>query len=172
MDFNNPINLYCLYYLFLPRINESLSRFRLSWNNHKLRTEHNRTPNQLLRHNLHLSGSVPAAVDEDYGRDFDQEFNWNNEEQVPKRVVDPIRCPLSNAQHFYFSNSVRPLQLMIDVDHQTMIDTFLRSIAICQDIMYHVPPLYCKISANNNSSIYRPVCILVSSFLLCNCSVV
>eukprot|EP01038_Epipyxis_sp_PR26KG_P004372 gene4372-6186_t len=143
VDFNNPINLFCLHYLFLPRIKESLSRFRLSWNNHKLGTEHYRTPNQLLRHNLHLSGSAPAAVEEDYGRDFDQEelSNNNNEEQVPKRIVDPIKCPLSNAQYYYFSNSVHSFQLRIDNDPLQMIDAFLRSIAICQDIMYHVPPL-------------------------------
>ena len=35
VNFNNPINLFCLHYLFLPRINESLSTFSISWNNQK-----------------------------------------------------------------------------------------------------------------------------------------
>ena len=47
----DPINekhLYALHYVFIPRINRSLQQFHLMWNNHGLRTEQGKTPNQIL----------------------------------------------------------------------------------------------------------------------------
>ena len=47
----NPISekdLFALHYVFLPRIQRSLTLFREGWNNHGIRTEHNKTPNQLF----------------------------------------------------------------------------------------------------------------------------
>lgn len=44
----NGIDLYCLHYVYLPRINEALNAFIESWNNHSISTEHNLTPNQLF----------------------------------------------------------------------------------------------------------------------------
>lgn len=38
---------YCLYFVFLPRINSTLKGFVESWNNHSLSATHNLTPNQL-----------------------------------------------------------------------------------------------------------------------------
>ena len=42
------IQMFVLHYLFLDRINESLSEFRKAWNNHKVRTEHNKSPVQIF----------------------------------------------------------------------------------------------------------------------------
>lgn len=47
----NPLNetdMYCLHYVFLPRINSTLERFIESWNNHSLSSENSLTPNQLF----------------------------------------------------------------------------------------------------------------------------
>lgn len=41
-------DLFALHYVFLPRIQRSLATFQEGWNNHGIRTEHNRTPNQLF----------------------------------------------------------------------------------------------------------------------------
>ena len=41
-------DLFALHYVFLPRIERSLAAFQEGWNNHGIRTEHNRTPNQLF----------------------------------------------------------------------------------------------------------------------------
>ena len=43
----NDVDLYCLHFIFLPRINQTLSEFMESWNNHGLSTEANMTPTQL-----------------------------------------------------------------------------------------------------------------------------
>ena len=40
----NDTHLYCLHYVFLPRINKHLADFVDSWNYHSLSTEHNQTP--------------------------------------------------------------------------------------------------------------------------------
>lgn len=41
-------DLFALHFVFLPRIRRSLATFQEGWNNHGIRTEHNRTPNQLF----------------------------------------------------------------------------------------------------------------------------
>ena len=48
LDCLNEIDLYCLHFVYLPRIESALDAFVDSWNNHSLSTEHNLTPNQLF----------------------------------------------------------------------------------------------------------------------------
>ena len=48
LDCLNEVDLYCLHFVFLPRINSALNDFVESWNNHSLPSEHNLTPNQLF----------------------------------------------------------------------------------------------------------------------------
>ena len=47
LDPLNETDLFCLHFVFLPRINKTLTEFIDTWNNHPLSTEHNSTPNQL-----------------------------------------------------------------------------------------------------------------------------
>ena len=47
VDADNDIDLFCLQRVFLPRIQNHLNTFRIGWCNHRLRTEHNKTPHQL-----------------------------------------------------------------------------------------------------------------------------
>ena len=57
------VDLFSLHFVFIPRINNSLSQFRASWNNHKLSTEGQKTPNQLyILGMLRLFGSNYTAV--------------------------------------------------------------------------------------------------------------
>ena len=48
LDHLNEVDLYCLHYVFLPRINGSLKSFMEGWNNHAVSTEHNQTPCQMF----------------------------------------------------------------------------------------------------------------------------
>lgn len=48
LDPLNETDIYCLHYIFLPRINATLEEFVDSWNNHAISTENNLTPNQLF----------------------------------------------------------------------------------------------------------------------------
>src|SRR5437763_5956082 len=47
LDITNNVYLFCLHYVFLPRINQDLLQWKASWNNHKIRTENQQTPMQL-----------------------------------------------------------------------------------------------------------------------------
>ena len=47
LDLSNNIHMFCLHYIFEPRINAHLQHFVESWNNHPIRTAGNRTPSQL-----------------------------------------------------------------------------------------------------------------------------
>ena len=42
------LDLYCLHYVYLPRINQPLTEFKDSWNEHAISTEGNMTPHQLF----------------------------------------------------------------------------------------------------------------------------
>jgi len=84
-----------------------LERFRAAWNKHKLRTEHNQTPNQLLLLFDEKSGSIPQNVDEEqYG--IEGENDLENEE-VEQRIVEPINCPLTDVQFYIFKQKITPL---------------------------------------------------------------
>ena len=47
LDIDNMIHMFCLHYVFLPRLNHALSVFKDAWNYHPLSTEHNLSPLQL-----------------------------------------------------------------------------------------------------------------------------
>ena len=59
----NPLNetdMYCLHYVFLPKINSVLEAFRDSWNNHSLSTAWSLTPNQLFIQGALEQNMIPS----------------------------------------------------------------------------------------------------------------
>ena len=48
LDPLNERHLYALHYVFVPRINRSIDEFRHSWNHHRMRTAHHKSPFQLF----------------------------------------------------------------------------------------------------------------------------
>lgn len=66
-DLLNPVDtvhLFALHYVFSPRINKSLESFMDAWNNHGIRTEHGKTPNQIFTEGvLQLRNSGLVAFD-------------------------------------------------------------------------------------------------------------
>ena len=56
----NSMDLFCLHYVFLPRINLALSIFQQSYSHHRLRTAGNQTPYQLW-----ISGMMSRSGDEE-----------------------------------------------------------------------------------------------------------
>ena len=47
LDISNTVHLFCVHYVFLPRLRAELHIFAAGWNSHPLRTEGNHTPQQL-----------------------------------------------------------------------------------------------------------------------------
>ena len=65
LDVSNELHLACLHYVFLPRINQHLEKFCEGWNNHPLRTEKNKSPNQLWIHGLHRIVGSGSTIDKE-----------------------------------------------------------------------------------------------------------
>ena len=47
LDADNEVHIFCLHYVFLPRINSSLRAFWSAWNAHPMQSEHGLSPDQL-----------------------------------------------------------------------------------------------------------------------------
>lgn len=47
LDPSNALYLFCLHFVYIPRINQHLTSWREVWIKHPMRTEHNLTPEQL-----------------------------------------------------------------------------------------------------------------------------
>jgi hypothetical protein len=56
LDLNDERDIFALHFVFLPVINSRMNEFRMAWNSHRLRTENNRSPEQLW-----LSGMLKHA---------------------------------------------------------------------------------------------------------------
>lgn len=124
IDFSSyPIYLYWLHYLFLDMINQSLKQFQEGWNNHKLRTEHNQTPNQILLMHRNTTEAIPATVlsssssDSEENDEEEDDENWVNSEEVLNQQVhvDPIESVLHPDDEVVFRNSYVPFTLSLDI---------------------------------------------------------
>ncbi len=47
LNMDYPLHIFCLHYVFIPRINIAITQFLESWNNHPLSSEQNLSPIQL-----------------------------------------------------------------------------------------------------------------------------
>ena len=65
LDPLNEVDLYCLHYIFLPRISKALHEFQESWNYHTLSTEGNKSPYHLffegMQHEANTNNSLGQA---------------------------------------------------------------------------------------------------------------
>jgi hypothetical protein len=118
VDFASESHIFCIHYLFIPRINEDLQLFQQSWNSHAISTERNRTPLQLQFLNRHLSAANTVAEDvldfDNYGLEGDEddeELYRNQDESHGRPRISAVANPLSNLGFQYFSSTVRPLTL-------------------------------------------------------------
>ena len=65
LDTLNEVDMFVLHTVFLPRINDSLSAFSASWNNHAISTERMQTPLQLFYSALHLLSDNSSSDESD-----------------------------------------------------------------------------------------------------------
>ena len=65
LSIENEVQLYCLHYVYLPRINQHLSQFTLGWNDHPLSSERNMSPNQLWIYGMHLIRGSGSLIDQE-----------------------------------------------------------------------------------------------------------
>lgn len=75
LDPLNEVDMFCLHFIYLPRINHALKEFVSSWNNHRISTEHNCTPNQLF---------VEGCIQRDQFPIIPPNLHSTNHTQVPQ----------------------------------------------------------------------------------------
>ena len=65
LDPESDLNLFCLQYVFIPRINRHLSEWKQAWIMHPMSSEQNRTPYQLWTSGMQqlAHSSAPVAVE-------------------------------------------------------------------------------------------------------------
>ena len=97
-------HLYALHYVFLPRINHSLSTFIEGWNHHPIRTAHHHSPHQIFTAGAlllqHSQLDFFGAVDDTFGLDPDADGNI---------VVPGIDCRLDEETLTRLRHHVDPL---------------------------------------------------------------
>lgn len=116
LDPVNELHLFALHYIFLPRINRTLGELSVSWNNHPLSTERNRSPRQLWHSGMSSAANSDylavrsVFADDEEMNDFGTgggtipDCNSDNDVQVPEALF-----ALSDEQLEQLQESVNPL---------------------------------------------------------------
>ena len=109
LDIENEVDLFCLHYVYLPRIQESLQIFKRGWNHHALSTECGWSPMQLFTAYSLENPLFDTNVDElSYGIDSD---NDDIEEDSEREVSVPeTSSPLSEENMVVLRTDIDPLQ--------------------------------------------------------------
>ena len=97
----NEIDIYCLHFVYIPRINSALKAFVESWNNHPISTERNYTPNQLFVEGALHQDQYPIAPPSSHSLNVPEEgetviiprigFNPCLQLQQELNTIDPLR---------------------------------------------------------------------------------
>jgi hypothetical protein len=98
------VDLFCLHFVYIPRISRALENFRNGWNNHAVTTEHSMTPVQLF------SSSV---ISNGYAATYQQRSQVsNNDSQTLTGFVEvpTTNSPLTQAQEDLLKSIIDPLQ--------------------------------------------------------------
>ncbi len=104
-------HLFALHYVYLPRVNKSLSVFQSAWNDHNIRTEGGRTPKQLFTARvLRMRHSGLVAIDffERISRDY------GTEEEGGAGVEDNTGVPIPRISVMPSEEQVMELRQMVD----------------------------------------------------------
>lgn len=139
LDMTSEIQLWCLQYVYKPRIQAALGVFKEGWNNHRLGSEHGQTPMQLfVRTVLQQVGQGHRGIDDlfsndmlnddvdNYGIDWNGPLPENDQEAI---VVPQIACPISQERYRQLEETVNPLS----ENDGLGISLYLRSLALCAD---------------------------------------
>jgi hypothetical protein len=119
MMLTNLLHIFTLQFLFMPRIQADLDQFVNMWNTHKLSTERNRTPQQILNFYMVDSTAAPEIVDseveefEEDNVDLDPRFSADGDEMMHSVMCNPIECPLSDVKLLEFRQRVEQISSLL-----------------------------------------------------------
>ena len=104
--------MFCLHYIFLPRLKKCVLDFKDSWNNHGLSTEGNMSPYQLFAEGMRCATHLNMSTSRSMLHTQDTTVNLPDEDGcvvVPRVSLDPCQVLLNELQR-----SVNPLQTCND----------------------------------------------------------
>ena len=132
LDPLNEVDIFCLHFIFLPRINKLLSEFQESWNNHGLSTEGQCTPYQLFTEGFLFEETVPVLPDGSNGSSSQPPSSAT----VPERVEVPVNkfkpCTVLQDE----LQAIDPLQACTDYGrsiYSHCIDVSGQHLSLCED---------------------------------------
>ena len=131
LDCLNETHLYAFQYVFIPRINRTLSEFMRGWNHHSIRSAHHKSPHQLftasallLQHSGLATLYFFEDVDDTYGIDVDGPISSQEDSTVVPEVsirlnsqdfatLQQMFNPLANSDDFGIDLYEQVLQFML-----------------------------------------------------------
>ena len=134
LDQLNDIHLFCLHYIYLPRINNALKELVAAWNWHPLSSANNRSPEQLWQSGMHAYN----ISNEEAGDRLDHSLYGIDEEGTPPEInsdndiaVPESSIALSDEQFSYLSQAIDPLH----EDSNEGITTYMQAIDILTNVL-------------------------------------
>ncbi|XP_019614584.1 PREDICTED: uncharacterized protein LOC109462473 [Branchiostoma belcheri] len=122
LDVSNPLHLFCLHFVFCPRINKTVEAFVDGFNAHKVRTAHNLSPLQMwVEGTLRLWNSGRSAIRSILQEPVDaQTYGIDWEGPVPElqdnAIIDvPQGLHVSEEQQRILRAQINPLDFVDDI---------------------------------------------------------
>jgi hypothetical protein len=133
LDLGNDTDMFCLHYVYVPRINRALEEFRLGWNHHALSTEKNQTPYQrwvtgVISDNFSGYTAVEDIRNPDlanYGTDFDiSQLSVSEHDDGSTVMLEEPVSPLTKEQMQLLALEIDPFSnsadFGVDIFRQTI----------------------------------------------------
>lgn len=136
LNIEDPIQLFTLHTVFIPRINNSLNEFSEAFNNHAVSTEGNWTPYQMWMNGMMHANNPLAHGDTDGEPDDLQLYGYDPEGPSPSEednnvVVEPITFDNRDLIESYVLDAVDPLMQST----QLGIDLYIQALDLVRDRM-------------------------------------
>lgn len=138
LDTDDNVHMYCLQYMFLDCINESLQSFRHAWNLHPVRTERNKNPKELLENNLGLAPEPLYIEEDEYGIDGEENVEGSDDDDddddhPPAVHVNPVLCPLEENEVVELLQRCPPAHMVNDP--QVLTNQYLEALEVVLEIL-------------------------------------
>ena len=135
---DNEVDMFCLHYVFIPRINSSLLEFQSAWNQHPLSTENNLSPLQLYTAYAQGSELFDEVVSPNFcGHDADltddtDDYSSGEDDNEPSIAVPLTHIPLSSSSLQQLRNTINPNEECSDFGKQLYINSVQLIYALMQ----------------------------------------
>nr|XP_006818681.1 PREDICTED: uncharacterized protein LOC102800480 [Saccoglossus kowalevskii] len=151
LDINNDIHMFCLHFVYIPRINRHLELFAESWDNHPIRTaEQNLSPNQLwISGLLKIRNSGTTEAEEifdfknqaeltNYGTDYDGPSPAPSDESCIE--VPELECGITEEQMAELKSRINRLIIVAVLEQTCTKNHYKYFLNLNCEILYHRPP--------------------------------